>query len=116
MLLVGVVPSAWLWALMPLCGIGSAVMFVPSLLWLLDEAPGLGRAAAIALFHAAGSLGFLLGPIACGELLALGGTADGARAGYVLAFVAAGLVQMAAGLLLLGGTRDGLTPPCRSTS
>lgn len=100
-MLVGVTPPAMLWALMPLCGVGSAVMFVPSLLWLLDEAPGLGRATAIALFHAAGSLGFLLGPLACGELLELGGTADGERTGYVLAFAVAGLAQISAGLCVL---------------
>ena len=98
---VGCVGLDALWVLMPLCGIGSAVMFVPSLLWLLEEAPGLGRATAIAVFHAAGSLGFLLGPLACGELLALGGTDDGERTGYVLAFAVAGLVQIGAGVCVL---------------
>ncbi|MFN7589966.1 MAG: MFS transporter [Planctomycetota bacterium] len=100
-MLVGVTPPGLMWVLMPLCGVGSAVMFVPSLLWLLDEAPGLGRATAIAVFHAAGSFGFLLGPLVCGELLAFGGTADGDRTGYVLAFAVAGLVQIGAGLCVL---------------
>ncbi len=97
---VGAVPVAWLWGLMPLLGIGSAVMFVPSLLWLLEAAPGVGRTTAMAAFHAAGSLGFLLGPLCCGRLIALGGEgADGH--GYVLAFAVAGLAEILAALLVV---------------
>jgi hypothetical protein len=81
-------------------GIGSAVMFVPTLLWLLDSAPGLGRTTALAAFHAAGSLGFLLGPICCGELIRLGGAGPDGR-GYALAFVVAGACEvLGAGLVL----------------
>jgi MFS family permease len=90
---------------MPLLGVSSAVMFVPSLLWLLDSAPGLGRTTAIAAFHAAGSLGFLLGPICCGELIRLGG-AGPFGSGYALAFVVAGSCEvLGAGLVLWAARR-----------
>ena len=112
---VGFVGLDALWVLMPLCGIGSAVLFVPSLLWLLDRAPNLGRTTTVALFHTAGSCGFLLGPLACGQLLALGGTGYEAGFGYALAFVVAGLSQVAVALAVLR-TSEPLTPPCRSTS
>lgn len=112
---VGCVGIEALWLLMPLCGIGSAVLFVPSMLWLLDRAPNLGRTTTVAMFHTAGSCGFLLGPLACGQLLALGGTSDGATFGYALAFVVAGLTQVATALAVLR-TDEPLTPPCRSTS
>jgi MFS family permease len=102
---VGVLSPAALWWLMPLLGLGSAVMFVPTLLWLLEAAPGLGRTTAMAAFHAAGSLGFLLGPICCGELIRLGGAGpDGS--GYMLAFVMAGLTEvLGAGLVLWAARR-----------
>ena len=88
---------------MPVLGIGSAVMFVPSLLWLLDEAPGVGRTTAIAAFHAAGSLGFLLGPLCCGALIRLGGEHAN---GYALAFAIAGASEvLGAALVLLAARR-----------
>jgi len=88
---VGVVPPAAMWALMPWLGITSAVMFVPTLLWLLERAPGVGRTTAMASFHAAGALGFLLGPLCCGALVHLGG---GGANGYALAFAVAGLSEV----------------------
>lgn len=97
--MVGIVPPAGLWALMPVLGLGSAMMFVPTLLWLLDRAPGTSRSTAMASFHAAGSLGFLLGPIACGWLLTFGATP---ASGYAIAFGTAGLLEIAgAGLVML---------------
>lgn len=89
-------PPPWLWALMPWLGVCSAVMFVPSMLWLLERAHGIGRSTAVASFHAAGSLGFLLGPVCCGALIELGGSG---LEGYELAFVVAG-VSVVAGTLL----------------
>ncbi|MBL8752330.1 MAG: MFS transporter [Planctomycetes bacterium] len=100
---VGIVPIDALWVLMPVLGISSAVMFVPSLLWLLERAPGIDRTTAMAAFHGVGSLGFLLGPICCGQLIALGGAEGGA--GYVLAFAVAGLTEIGAAALVLLGTR-----------
>jgi MFS family permease len=100
---VGVVPVDAMWGLMPLLGVSSAVMFVPSLLWLLERAPGVDRTTAMAAFHGVGSLGFLLGPICCGQLIALGGAEGGA--GYVLAFAVAGFSEIAAAALVLMSTR-----------
>ncbi len=96
---VGIVPIDAMWVLMPLLGVSSAVMFVPSLLWLLERAPDVDRVTAMAAFHGAGSLGFLLGPICCGQLIALGGVDGGA--GYVLAFGVAGCTEIAAAALVL---------------
>lgn len=96
---------AWLWALMPWLGVCSAVMFVPSLLWLLERADDVGRSTTIASFHAAGSFGFLLGPACCGALIELGG---GGLVGYEVAFVVAGLSVLAGALLVrrAAGTPD----------
>ncbi len=80
--LVGVAPISAMWVLMPICGVTSAVMFVPTLLWLLEQSPGIGRSTVMAAFHTAGSLGFLLGPLLCGELIAGGN--------FELAFAVAG--------------------------
>ncbi len=84
--MVGSAPPAAMWTLMPICGVTSAVMFIPTLLWLLDSAPGVGRSTVMASFHAAGSLGFLIGPAACGALIANGG--------YALAFQVAGVSEI----------------------
>ncbi|MBL9078819.1 MAG: MFS transporter [Planctomycetes bacterium] len=89
--LVGAVPPAGLWVLMPWLGVSSAVMFVPTLLWLLERAPGIDRTTAMAAFHGAGALGFLLGPLCCGALVAVGGEG---RAGYALAFAVAGASEV----------------------
>ena len=85
---VGMLPVPGLWVLMPGLGVASAVMFVPTLLWLLERAPGVGRTTTMAAFHAAGALGFLVGPLCCGALVHLGG---GGASGYRLAFAVAGL-------------------------
>ncbi len=83
---------------MPVLGVGSAIMFVPTLLWLLERSPGIGRGTAMASFHAAGSLGFLLGPLCCGLLVSL---ADEPQAGYVIAFAVAGVLEMVGALLVV---------------
>ena len=97
---VGVLPVAGLWVAMPVLGIGSAVMFVPTLLWLLERAPGIGRSTAMASFHTAGSLGFLLGPLCCGALV---GLAAEPSSGYVIAFAVAGLLEIGGAVLALRG-------------
>jgi len=99
---VGVVEPGWLWGLMPLLGLASAAMFVPTLLLVVERAPDLGRSTAIAAFNAAGSLGFLLGPLACSALVA---TAAEPAHGYALAFAAAGACEIACVALLLLGSR-----------
>jgi MFS family permease len=98
-LAVGTVPAASLWLLMPGLGIASAVMFVPTLLWLLERAPAVPRTTTMAAFHGAGALGFLLGPLCCGALVHL---ADDPGSGYVLAFATAGLAEILGAWLCIG--------------
>ncbi len=96
---VGVSPVDLLWLSMPAMGIASAVMFVPTLLWLLERAPSLGRSTAMAAFHAAGSLGFLCGPLVCGELVR---RAPDPSTGYTIAFAIAGLSEILGAWLVVG--------------
>ena len=91
---VGIAPVNLMWVLMPLCGVFSAVMFIPTLLWLLDQSPGLGKTTAMAAFHSAGSLGFLLGPLVCGEIITNGD--------YGIAFAVAGMSEILAAILVVG--------------
>ena len=99
---VGYLPVAALWWLMPVLGIASAVMFVPTMLWLLERAPSVGRTTLMAAFHGAGSLGFLCGTIGCGELIRLGGEH---RDGYALAFLVAGLSEVLGAGVVVVATR-----------
>ena len=102
-MLVGGSEPAWLWGLMPALGLASAIMFVPTLLLLLERCPGLGRSAAMAAFHGAGSLGFLLGPLCCGAIVAWAGELS---RGYTLAFAFAGLTELFCVLLLVPALRS----------
>lgn len=95
---VGLLPAPGLWLLMPLLGCASAVMFVPTLLWLLEAAPAVGRTTTMASFHAAGSLGFLVGPACCGALVHL---AAEPATGYAIAFAVAGLSEVLGARLAL---------------
>lgn len=102
--LVGIAPVSSMWIIMPICGISSAVMFIPTLLWLLDRTPGIGRSTAIAAFHTAGSLGFLVGPLVCGKLVAMGAdsnSSDPNGNGYALAFAVAGVVEILGATLVI---------------
>lgn len=91
--LIGVAPVAAMWALMPICGLTSAVMFIPTLLWVLEQAPAAGRSTVMAAFHTAGSLGFLVGPLVCGELIHDGD--------FDVAFAVAGLSEILGAVLVV---------------
>ncbi len=70
----GAVPwfrGGWLWANMVVCGVLSAVMFGPNLMLVTRASSPSTRATAMAGFDAAGSLGFLVGPMVGGTLLQL---------------------------------------------
>jgi MFS family permease len=82
-----------MWALMPICGLTSAVMFIPTLLWVLEQAPAAGRSTVMAAFHTAGSLGFLVGPLVCGELIHDGD--------FDVAFAVAGLSEILGAVLVV---------------
>jgi MFS family permease len=81
-------------ALMLLLGVLSAVMFVPSLLLLTDLAPGAIRSTALGAFNAAGSLGFVLGPLVGGAVSQLVGEATTWQRGYAAAFAVAGAAEI----------------------
>lgn len=82
-------------ALMLALGVLSAVMFVPSLLMVTDLAPAAIRSTALGGFNAAGSLGFVLGPLVGGGVSQVVGGATDPHTGYALAFVVAGLAEIA---------------------
>lgn len=86
-------------------GVLSALMFVPNLMLTGDLAPPGLRASAMGAFNAAGSLGFLVGPVVAGLVSQTVGAAHGAEHGYRAAFAVAGLAEIACVLLTLGALR-----------
>lgn len=79
-------PPALLWFPMIALGLCSAVMFVPSLVLTLDLAGWTWRGAAMGAFNAAGSLGFILGPLVGGAVVHAGRESEGAfRAAFAVA-------------------------------
>lgn len=91
---VGVTPLAWLPLLMVTLGILSSVMFVPTLMLTGEISGPESRATAMGGFNAAGSLGFLMGPIVFGQTNGLVAASHGEPMGYAAAFVVAGLSQI----------------------
>jgi MFS family permease len=71
-------------------GVTAAVMFVPSLLLTTQLAPDAIRATALGAFNAAGSLGFMLGPVTGGLISQEVADRHGWESGYRAAFGAAG--------------------------
>lgn len=67
----GVVPKAWLPAAMLASGVLAALMFTPNLLLISDLARRGHGEGLFGAFQVAGSLGFLVGPMAGGLLMAL---------------------------------------------
>jgi MFS family permease len=83
-------PLEWLALAMGTVGVCAAVMFVPSLLLTQELAPAAVRTTAMGAFNAAGSLGFIVGPIAGGVTSELVASQLGWLAGYRAAFGVAG--------------------------
>jgi MFS family permease len=75
-------------------GIAAAVMFVPSMLMTTQIAPAAVRATALGAFNAAGSLGFIVGPITGGAISQLVAGDSGWLAGYRAAFLTAGASEV----------------------
>jgi MFS family permease len=103
---VGYTPADLLPALMLGLGLLSAVMFVPSLILVNDLAPLEARGTALGAFNAAGSLGFVLGPVVGGAVSqgvaeALAPDPDAWLEGYRLAFVVAGASEILCVVLTL---------------
>jgi MFS family permease len=92
---IGTAAVAWcapglLPVLMGALGVASAVMFVPSLLITSDAAPAAIRTTAMGAFNAAGSLGFIVGPVTGGFVSEWVARSAGWEAGYRAAFGVAG--------------------------
>jgi MFS family permease len=79
------------WFLMPTGGAAAALMFAPSLVLVAHAGGEHARATALGGFHAAGSLGFLLGPLVGGGVLAVAELVD--RAGWTAAFLVVASLQ-----------------------
>jgi MFS family permease len=75
-------------------GLTAAVMFVPSMVMTTELAPGRIRATALGAFNAAGSLGFIIGPLTGGWISqVVAGRLDWLT-GYRAAFVVAGASEL----------------------
>lgn len=81
---------AW-WLLMPLGGVSAALMFAPSLILTARAADARNRATAMGGFHAAGSFGFLLGPLVGGGVLAVASLFG--HSGWTAAFIIIASIQ-----------------------
>ncbi len=93
-MLVGAWPASSLGVLMLALGVASAVMFVPSLVMASEVAGDEARGAAMGGFNAAGSLGFIAGPLVGGAVSETVAASSGWEAGYTWAFVIAGLAEL----------------------
>ncbi len=88
----GLLPQAWLPGAMLLSGIVSALMFPATLALCADHSPPEHRAAAFALFNAAGSLGFLVGPLIGGSIqVLLNGAGPATLTGFQVTFLTGGI-------------------------
>ncbi|MEM7205680.1 MAG: MFS transporter [Planctomycetota bacterium] len=108
---LGVWTPAELRIVMPVLGVLSAVMFVPSLLMITDLAPKEIRATALGAFNAVGSLGLLVGPLVAGAVSERVAASTDWPTGYTAAFAVAGAAELACVVLTMRGLlrlrRDG---------
>jgi MFS family permease len=91
---LGAWPVVALPVLMLSLGILAAVMFVPSLLLVMDAADPRARATVLGAFNAAGALGFIVGPLVAGGVSQWVAASHGWQTGYSTAFVVAGLSEV----------------------
>lgn len=91
---IGYWPKEQLWLLMVLNGTAAAVMFVPSMLMTTELTPEEVRTTSMGAFNAAGSLGFIAGPLTGGLVSQLVASSAGWEAGYRAAFAVAGASEI----------------------
>ena len=96
---LGFWPTGALLGVMLATGTAAAVMFVPSMLFTADATPESVRTTSMGAFNAAGSLGFIVGPLTGGLVSQTVAAAHGWPAGYAAAFAVAGGFKI---LLALG--------------
>jgi len=75
------------------------VMFVPSMLMTTELSPERLRTASLGAFNAAGSLGFIAGPLVGGFISQMVAARSGWEAGYRAAFLVAGAAEVLLALL-----------------
>jgi MFS family permease len=102
---LGFWPTGGLVALMLVTGTAAAVMFVPSLLLTAEALPDSVRTTAMGAFNAAGSLGFIVGPLTGGLVSQSVAGWYGWPAGYAAAFVVAGGFEILLGAATYGVMR-----------
>jgi MFS family permease len=90
---LGFWPLAGLPWLMASLGLFAAVMFVPSLVLATDAAPREIRGSVLGAFNAAGSLGFILGPLTGGFVSQTVAENSSWEEGYRAAFLVAGISE-----------------------
>lgn len=103
-------PLAMLPLVMAAIGVSAAVMFVPTMLLATEYASDSLRSTALSAFNAAGSLGFIVGPLVGGLVSESIGRGGDWRAGYGAAFAVAGgaeLLLVAVALPFLRGASRG---------
>jgi MFS family permease len=109
---VGFVGPPQIYALMFFIGVTASVMFVPSMVMTTNLAPEPIRATALGAFNAAGSLGFIVGPLVGGGVSQLVAGGSDWASGYQAAFLVAGVSELACVVVtlpfLLGLRRRGL--------
>jgi len=98
---LGYWPVEGLVILMPMLGVMAAVMFVPSMLLTVEATDARARATALGAFNAAGSLGFIVGPLTGGAVSQWVASTQGWEAGYRAAFGVAGVSEVLCVLLAL---------------
>lgn len=91
---VGFVGPPAIFALMFAIGVTAAVMFVPSMVMTTQIAPDAIRTTALGAFNSAGSLGFVLGPVAGGLISQVVAARTDWLTGYRAAFAAAGFSEL----------------------
>ncbi len=91
---VGFTAPPALYGLMFITGVAASVMFVPSMVMMTRLAPTPIRATALGAFNAAGSLGFILGPLCGGAISQSVASQTNWLAGYRAAFIAAGFSEL----------------------
>jgi MFS family permease len=99
---LGFWPTEALLGVMLATGAAAAVMFVPSMLFTADATPESVRTTSMGAFNAAGSLGFIVGPLTGGIVSQSVAGSFGWDAGYAAAFAVAGGFKV---LLALGAFR-----------
>lgn len=102
---LGFWPTDALLAVMIATGVAAAVMFVPSMLFTLDVTPESVRTTSMGAFNAAGSLGFIVGPITGGLVSQSVASVHGWEAGYAAAFAVAGGFEIVLALGAFGTIR-----------